>query len=150
MNVAPLTAYESRVVREIAAWKVEAPSLYTRITSRLTKPFAWALRHVIPEAAARKAIEAAYATSDWLAAPDEAIAKGGVEKLEELQHKSLELSDSLADQVATGSEAIAAVDGAVTGFGGFLLAAAVICESRTASRATAEHSKHSPAGKSAA
>ena len=41
---------------------------------------------------------------------------------------------------------------ALAAFGiiGFLLAAAVICESKTASRAAAEHSKHSPAGKSAA
>jgi hypothetical protein len=124
MSSQPLTNYESRVVQEIAAWKVEPPGLYTQLTGRLTKPFAWALRHVIPEAAARKAIEAAYATSDWLAAPDEAIAKGGVEKLEELQHKSLELSDSLADHVATGSKTIAAVDGAVSGAGGFMLAAA--------------------------
>src|SRR5262245_20347838 len=124
MSSQPLTDYEARVVQEIATWKAEPPGLYTLLTGRLTKPFAWALQHVIPEAAARKAIETAYAASDWLATPDEAIAKGGVEKLEELQHKSLELSDSLADHVATGSKAIAAVDGAVTGVGGFMLAAA--------------------------
>lgn len=124
MSPSPLTDYESRVVAEIAAWKAEKPGLYTRVTSRLTKPFAWALRHVIPEVAARKAIETAYATSDWLASPDEMIKKGGVTALNELQHKSLELSDSLADQIATGSQAVAAADGAVTGVGGFLLAAA--------------------------
>src|SRR5262249_40168287 len=124
MSSQPLTEYEARVVQEIATWKAEPTGLYTLLTGRLTKPFAWALRHVIPAAAARKAIEAAYATSDWLATPEEALEKGGVEKLEELQHKSLELSDSLADQVATGSKAIAAADGAVTGAGGFLLAAA--------------------------
>src|SRR4029077_7223836 len=49
---------------------------------------------------------------------------GGVTALDELQHKSLELSDSLTNQIATGSQAIAAVDGAVTGAGGFMLAAA--------------------------
>jgi hypothetical protein len=41
---------------------------------------------------------------------------------------------------------------ALAAFGiiGFLLAAAVICESRTASRAGARHSGHGPVGKSAA
>jgi hypothetical protein len=40
---------------------------------------------------------------------------------------------------------------ALAAFGiiGFLLAAAVICESKTAGRTAAEHYKHSPAGKSA-
>jgi hypothetical protein len=127
MTPGALTDYEAGVVQEIATWKAEAPGLYTLVTGRLTKPFAWALQHVIPEAAAKKAIEAAYATSDWLASPDEMLEKGGAKVLEELQHKSLELSDSLADQVATGSQAIAAVDGAVTGAGGFLLAAADVC-----------------------
>jgi hypothetical protein len=41
---------------------------------------------------------------------------------------------------------------ALAAFGiiGFLLAAAVICESRTASRADAQQSGHGPVGKSAA
>jgi len=39
---------------------------------------------------------------------------------------------------------------AVFGIIGFLLAAAVICESRTASRANARQAGHSPMGKSAA
>lgn len=119
-----LSPYETRVVEEIAAWKGGRLSLYGRVTNKLTKPFAWALRHVIPEIAARKAIEAAYATSDWLASPTEVLKKGGVERLEELQHKSLELSDSLADQIGLGSQTVAFVDGVVTGAGGFVLAAA--------------------------
>jgi hypothetical protein len=124
MTTSPLTDYETKAVQEIAAWKSEKLGLYGHVTSRMTKPLAWALQHVIPEVAARKAIEAAYATSDWLASPGEILEKGGVQTLPELQHKSLELSDRLADQVAHGSQAMAAVDGAVTGVGGFLLAAA--------------------------
>ena len=119
-----LTPHETRVVQEITEWKATPPGLYTTVTSKLAKPFAWAMQHVIPEAAARKAIEIAYATSDWLANPQEILTKGGVHALQELQHKSLELSDSLADQVSHGSQTLAAVDGAVTGAGGFLLAAA--------------------------
>lgn len=118
------TNYEARIIREIAAWKGERLGLYSRVTSSVTRPFAWALRQVIPEVAARKAIAAAYATSDWLASPAEVIEKGGVESLEELQHKSLELSDRLADRIGLGSQAVAFVDGVVTGAGGFLLAAA--------------------------
>jgi len=124
MSTSPLTDYEARVAQAIAVWKAEKLGLYGQVTARMTKPFAWALKHVVPEVAARKAIEAAYATSDWLASPAEILEKGGVHSLPELQHKSLELSDRLADQVAHGSQAMAAVDGAVTGVGGFLLAAA--------------------------
>jgi hypothetical protein len=124
MNNSPLTQYEADVVKEISAWKARKPGLYTRITVGLTTPFAWALKHVIPEITVRKAIEAAYATSDWLSNPNEFLQKGGVKTLDELQHKSLELSDRLADLIATGSQTIAAADGAVTGAGGFLLAAA--------------------------
>lgn len=120
----PLNTYETRIVQEIAAWKGERLGLYGRVTNQITRPFAWALKYAIPEMAARKAIEAAYATSDWLASPAEAIDKGDVENLEELQHKSLELSDQLADRIGLGSQAVAFVDGAVTGAGGFLLAAA--------------------------
>lgn len=120
----PLTDYESRIVQEIATWKGERLGLYGRVSNGLTRPLAWALKKVIPEIAARKAIESAYATSDWLASPAEVLHKGGVQNLEELQHKSLELSDRLANTIGLGSQAVAFVDGAVTGAGGFLLAAA--------------------------
>lgn len=122
--MSPLTDYETRMVGEIAAWKGAPLGLYGRVTNGITRPFAWALRKVVPEMAARKAIEAAYATSDWLASPAEVLDKGGVARLEELQHKSLELSDRLADRIGLGSQAAAFVDGAVTGAGGFFLAAA--------------------------
>jgi hypothetical protein len=124
MTLTPLTEYEAKVVAQIATWKAEKTGLYTQLTSRLTKPVASAIQYVIPEVAARKAVEAAYATSDWLANPDEIIKKGRVRSLDELQHKSLELSDRLADQIGSGSMTIAAIDGAVTGAGGFFLAAA--------------------------
>jgi len=66
--MAPLTDYEARIVQEIAAWNVERLSMYGRVTNKITKPFAWALRHVIPEIAARKAIEAAGGTLELPAA----------------------------------------------------------------------------------
>jgi hypothetical protein len=120
----PLTDYEARIVHEISAWKGERLGLYGRVTNGITRPFAWALKRIVPEVAARKAIEAAYATSDWLASPAEVLDKGGVKNLEELRHKSLELSDRLADRIGLGSQTVAFVDGAVTGAGGFMLAAA--------------------------
>jgi hypothetical protein len=120
----PLSDYEARIVEEIATWKGERMGLYGRVTGKVTRPFAWVLRHMVPEIAARKAIEAAYATSDWLASPAEVLKKGGVGNLEDLQHKSLELSDRLADGIGLGSQSVAAVDGALTGAGGFLLAVA--------------------------
>lgn len=116
--------YEARIVKEIAEWKARKPGLFTRVTTTLTRPFAWAMRRIIPEVAARKAIEAAYATSDWLATSDVFQEGDGVKTLAELQSKSLELCDRLASRHATRFEAMAAADGAVMGFGGFALAAA--------------------------
>jgi len=119
-----LSDYEARVVKSIAIWKAAPLSTYGRVTNGITRPFAWALRKVVPEVAARKAIAGAYATSDWLTSSAEVLDKGGVRTVEELQHKSLELSDRLADSIGLGSQALAFVDGALTGAGGFLLAAA--------------------------
>lgn len=119
-----LTDYEARAVHSIARWKATPLSTYGRVTNGITKPFAWALKKVIPESAARSAIAAAYSTSDWLTSPSEVLEKGGVHTVEELRHKSLELSDLLADKIGLGSQALALVDGAVTGIGGFILAAA--------------------------
>ncbi len=124
MSETRLTEYENSVVRDIARWKAQKIGWYTRLTGRLTKPVAWAMKKVIPEVAAQKAIEAAYATSNWLASPNGVAEKAGLKTLTELQTKSLELSDQLADDVSTSSQAMAAVDGAVTGAGGFLLATA--------------------------
>lgn len=119
-----LTDYEARIIQEIAAWKAEKSDPYTRLTTTLTRPFAWGLQHVIPESTARAAIATAYSTSTWLASPAEILEKGGVTSVEALRHKSLELSDRLADIVAHESQAAAAVDGAVTGTAGVLLSVA--------------------------
>lgn len=124
MSLEPLNEYESKVVTEIATWKSQPADLFTRVTSGLAKPFAWTLQKVIPEAAARSAIEAAYATSDWLCSPADILKKGGVTSIDQLRHKELKLCDHLADDVSTGSLGIAAADGAVTGAGGIFLAAA--------------------------
>ena len=67
---------------------------------------------------------AAYATADWLASPDWVLKKAHVAHVDELHAKPLEDCDRLAAQVGFGSQAIALVDGVVTGAGGFVLAAA--------------------------
>ncbi|MFO0919511.1 MAG: EcsC family protein [Planctomycetaceae bacterium] len=120
----PLSDYEAQVVQEIAAWKAGDAGLFNKLTNKLTMPVAWTLQHVIPESAARSAIETAYATSDWLASPKDLLERAQVDSIHELPRTDLKLCDDLAVHVARGSQAAAAIDGAVTGAGGALLAAA--------------------------
>jgi hypothetical protein len=119
-----VTQYEAGIIREIASWKAEKHDPYHRLTAGLTRPLARGLQHVIPQSTARAAIETAYNTSKWLASSADILEKGGVGSVDELRHKSLELSDQLADVVGHESQTMAAVDGAVTGAGGVLLSVA--------------------------
>lgn len=119
-----LNPHETQVIQSIAAWKDEKVSLYGRMLNRATRPVASVFSRFIPQSVGIQGVTTAYAASSWLVGSDEILKRGGVKSLDELREKPLEFCDNLANQVDWGSQTIAAVDGAVTGAGGFLLAAA--------------------------
>lgn len=120
----PLTDYEATVAQSIAAWKSEKLSLYNRAATTVTAPVASLFSHLLPKAATTQGITAAYSASDWLVGADVVLKHAGLKSLDELRQQPLEFCDKLAMQVDRKSQSLAAVDGAVTGAGGFLLAAA--------------------------
>jgi hypothetical protein len=120
----PLTDYEAAVVQAIATWKNEPLSLYTRMANRATRPLANLFSRFVPRAVGVQGVSAAYAASNWLVGPEEVLKRAGLPTLDELRAQPLEFCDKLAGQVDRNSQTFAAVDGAVTGAGGFLLAAA--------------------------
>lgn len=119
-----LSDYEAQIVRNIAAWKAEKISLYGRIANGATKPIANIFGRMIPNSVGVHGISAAYAATGWMTGADEILKRSGVASLDELHAKPLQFCDQMAGQIDRGSQAFAAVDGAITGAGGFLLAAA--------------------------
>ena len=126
MKLTALTAYEARVVSEIAAWTASSSQPYSRWTSRLTKPVLTAFGRLVPKSVARRGIESALATPAWLSNKREILDKAHVATFDQLLHKPLEFCDRLAEQVARGSHTMAVIDGVVAGTGGFLLATAEV------------------------
>lgn len=120
----PLEDYEANAIKGISDWKGEKLSLYSRVTNSVAGPLASVMSRFVPKAVVVQGISTAYAASGWRVSPDPILKLGKVVSLEELRGRSLKFCDTLAGQFEVGSHAIAAVDGAVTGAGGFLLASA--------------------------
>jgi hypothetical protein len=118
----PSNDYEAKVVQGIIAWKREKTSIFGHVSNHVTTPVASVMSYFVPKGVVAKGIESAYALSGWRVGPEPVLKLAKVESLEELREKPLEFCDSLAGQYDLGSQAVAAMDGAVTGAGGFLLA----------------------------
>ncbi len=113
--------YESRVVREIAVWKERRPSFVSRGLNQVSRPFSWAVGRMLPESVVNGAVAATYTTSRWLANPRPVLSAAGVPRLADLRRKSLKLSDELSRRTSQWAQAVAVVDGVVTGAGGLPL-----------------------------
>lgn len=120
----PTDDYETKVLQEIAQWKLEKLSLYSRVTNSVASPLASMFSRFVPKAMVVQGITTAYTASGWRVGPEPILKLGKIASIEELRGKSLEFCDKLAGQLEFGSHAMAAVDGAVTGAGGFLMASA--------------------------
>jgi hypothetical protein len=115
---AELTDYEAGVVEEIAAWKATHPNVLSELFRLVAQPVARAFEQVIPDAAARKAIEAGYAAAERAADPEDIVRQAGVADLGELLHRPLEECDRLARKVGGAARGLGTVEGALTGAGG--------------------------------
>ncbi len=115
-----LTPYESAQIRRIAAWKSEPPNPLSELWKRLTIPVARGLEKIIPRPMVRAAIDRASDAAGILAIQEGIRRRAGVADITELKHRPLQECDRLAVAVGAAAEAIAAVEGAVTGAGGFV------------------------------
>lgn len=114
--------YEEKQHHEILAWKDEKPGVISRTWGYLLAPIAWLVNQVVPAKSTQAALESANAAGKWLADKEDLLRDAGVQSIDELRQKDLELSDRLADSCHNWAIGIASAEGAVTGVGGILTA----------------------------
>jgi hypothetical protein len=103
-----LSEYEALQVRAIAAWKARPPNPFAELFRKLAEPGAKWIERRIPDDLARKAVDRAYELASGM--PD------GVGRAE----RPLEACDAEAAKLGASADAIALVEGAVTGAGGVI------------------------------
>jgi hypothetical protein len=113
-----LTEYETRQVEKIAVWKAEFPNPFGELFRLAAHPIAKVISTVTPDRVALLAIDAAYMAADSLATRSDIKVQAGVDDLAELQHRPMEVCDSLSRRVGTIAQGVATVEGALTGAGG--------------------------------
>jgi hypothetical protein len=117
---APLTAYESEQVQQIAAWKSRPPNAFSEMWKRMILPGARLVEKLIPDRLVQAAIERSYDMAERLAGQEDIRRRAGVKDLHELRDKPLEECDRLARQVGLSAQTVAIAEGAATGAGGVL------------------------------
>lgn len=110
--------YESRQMREVAAWKSLPPNPLGELFRWVVRPFARGVERLIPDPIGLAAVNAAYKASDVLATQADVKRRAGVDDVRDLQRKPLEICDDLAMSVGRSASALAAVEGFATGAGG--------------------------------
>jgi len=126
-----LTEYEAQQLHQIAAWKMERPSMTKRMVRSITRPISIAANKLLPKNAVEVAVNTLNKMAGQLAQDDnilkdQFVKSQGVSSLEDIAAKPLEFADNLADHIIQDASHIALGMGAVTGTGGPVAAAAGI------------------------
>lgn len=113
-----ISQYEENQFNEIIKWEQKVPSVVSMVLNTALKPVTMLVQAIVPS----KAIKGALVASNWLAESitdsKDIIRDGGVGSIKELQHKDLELSDKLANEVHNWANGIATVEGGAIGLTG--------------------------------
>jgi hypothetical protein len=118
----PLLPYERNQLGAIIKWKKEEPGVIAKVFGIVVTPLSWLVQKIVPQAVIRSALTAANQAGRWLADKDDVMREGGVASIQDLQHKSLSVSDTMADSVQNWAIGIAVVEGTATGAGGIFTA----------------------------
>jgi hypothetical protein len=120
MNVPPniFNDYELQQLKKIDEWNKEEPWVVTKIISTIFHPLNWLVSKVIPSSLIQGALEG----SDWLANKltdeNDVMREANVGSKNELQYKSLDKLDSIANSVHNWALGIAATLGGAGGAAG--------------------------------
>ena len=110
-----MTTYEKEQAKAIQKWKEKEPSVVSQTTGWILKPLNWTVEKIIPQSVIKGALTAANSAAEWLTDKQDILRDGGIEKIEDLKHKDLQLSDKLANEVHNWANATAAMEGVATG-----------------------------------
>lgn len=114
-NKEKMTSYEYNEYEQIIKWQNEEPSVVSQTINGVLKPVSWLIGKIVPPKAIQGALTAFDGLADLLTDSDDIKRDGGVNNVEELRHKDLQLSDKLANNVHNWAYGIAATEGVVTG-----------------------------------
>lgn len=114
-----MTPYEYNEYEQIIKWQNEEPSVVSQTINGVLKPVSWLIGKIVPPKAIQGALTAFDGLAELLTDSNDIKRDGGVDNVEELRIKDLQLSDKLANEVHNWANGIAAVEGAGTGTLGF-------------------------------
>lgn len=114
-NELAITEYESTQYNQIEEFKLEEPSVVSQALGYVFKPVSWMVETVIPKKALEGALVASDKIAELLTDKKDIIRDAQVVSIDELKHKDLALSDTLANEVHNWALGIAAAEGAATG-----------------------------------
>ena len=118
MKTINMTSYERGQLSEIQEFQNQKPSVVSEGLSLIGKPLELLTSILIPEQVVQAVLSGANATAEFLADEKDILRDGKVSKIEDLQKKSLELSDELANEVHNWAIALAVAEGGATGMWG--------------------------------
>ena len=110
-----MTPYEYNEYEQIIKWQNEEPSVVSQTINGVLKPVSWLIGKIVPPKAIQGALTAFDGMAELLTDSNDIKRDGGVDNVEELRIKDLQLSDKLANEVHNWANGIAAVEGAGTG-----------------------------------
>ena len=110
-----MTPYEYNEYEQIIKWQNEEPSVVSQTINGVLKPVSWLIGKIVPPKAIQGALTAFDGLAELLTNSNDIKRDGGVDNVEELRIKDLQLSDKLANEVHNWANGIAAVEGAGTG-----------------------------------
>lgn len=110
--------YVEKQLMEIKKWEEQKPSVINNSLNKVFTPMSKFTTKVIPESIVEQAIYHAHDIGQKLANKNDILTKADIDFIEELRHKDLMLSDSLASNVHKWAVGIAGTEGFATGLGG--------------------------------
>ncbi len=119
-----METYEKAQIRAIEAWKDAEPGVVGQAFEFITMPLTWAVAKIVPAQLVKTAVEGADNIARSLVDNHDIKLEAKVDSINDLRTKSLELSDSLADNVHDWAIGMGGTSGAAlgaTGFGGLAL-----------------------------
>lgn len=110
-----MTSYEYNEYEQIIKWQNEEPSVVSQTINGVMQPVSWLIGKIVPPKAIQGALTAFDGLADLLTDSNDIKRDGGVNNVEELRHKDLQLSDKLANNIHNWANGVAAAEGAATG-----------------------------------
>lgn len=110
-----VTLYEAEQIQKIEQWINLKEPLFSKVLNKLFEPISSLTKLIVPPAAIEGALVQINKAAEFLTDVEDIKRDANVKDITELQYKSLQLSDKLANEVHNYAIGISAAEGAATG-----------------------------------